>query len=167
MDHRETGHKAKRLVQDVVYLLADMGAEVAANAVVDTVGAPCVEDVGGAADAVEDKGMAVVGFDMVVWRPVGAEGRTGPFGGSDEGLVDRCRSQRSCCEYRRHRSDRGNVDRVAFLQHILAGQVVEENSRLNRSRPQPNRAARGAAPFAESSRHLAGAARLCGRAHEV
>lgn len=60
MGHREAGHKAKRLVQDAVCLVADMDAEVAGNAAVeDKVGASCVEDCAGAEHVVEDKGKAV------------------------------------------------------------------------------------------------------------
>lgn len=128
----------------------------------DTVGASYVE---GVEDVVEDKDKAVAGFDMVAWRLAGPEGHTEPSDGSDEGLVDTCRSLKSCYEYNRFARD--NVGRAAFLRHILADQVVGGNSRSNRSRPQLNQAAEGAVPFAQGDMHLAEVAPLCVMFHGV
>lgn len=138
--------------------------EEAVTRVGDTVGASYVEDAAGAEDVVEDMDMAAAGSGMAAWRRE-AVGRTEPSGESGEGLVDMCRSQKSCCEC--NRFDRGSVRRAAFLRHTQADQVVGGNSQSSLSRPQLNQAAGGVAPFAQGDTHLAEVAPLCEMTRDV
>lgn len=107
-----------------------------------------------------------MGSGTVALRLAAAQEHSEPFDVNDEGLVDNCRSQKSCCGCMR--SDRDNVYRVASLQHTLADrQVVQGSSRWNRYRRQRSRDVIRAAPFAGDGTQAVVTAPLCGMARDV